>query len=98
MSDNPKAELPSTNAPSPELEADTLHGDEIMRIVRNVEQIVVGEPRPYVVAALLAISVAAYRQDLVEDGNVADCVSGLTEFISTFAPGQQLVGLSNEVN
>lgn len=91
-------ELPEVPAPPTELEQSTLHGDEIMRIVRAVEDVVLGEPRPYVVAALLAISTAAYRPDLVAGEGVADCVTGLSEFISTYVPGQQIVGVSKESN
>jgi hypothetical protein len=67
------------------LEAEVLAGEKIMEIVRKVEEVIVDEQRNYIVAALLAISVAAIRPDLVEDGRIADAIGYLSGEIAMFA-------------
>lgn len=82
MSDTPEVTEPT------KLTETTISGEDIMTVIRAIDPIIDGLPRHLVVAACLGISIAAYREDLVESGNVGDLIPHITTLIATYQPGQ----------
>lgn len=68
------------------LEADVMAGDQIMAIVRKVEDVIITEPVGQAVAALLAIAIAAIRPDLVAEG-IPECITYVSSQIAMFQLG-----------
>lgn len=87
---------------TPETEAlaeTTLSGEQVMETIREIEAAVQERTKHEVVAACLAIAVAVYRPDLLEqDGAVGEAIPYLTTFITTYAPGQVIGAETGSAN